>query len=84
VFGYTFEEIGGQNIKITMPHSIAERHDYFLDNFIKNSCTVKPKDENYLFFPKHKNGFVVPLKKHLKLELYGQDLGVLAFLEQYT
>jgi hypothetical protein len=51
-----------------MPSSIAEIHDLFLENFVKNSGVTTKRDSSYFFFPKQKNGFIVPVKRHLKLD----------------
>ncbi len=37
MLGYSIEEIADKNVKILMPASMAEKHDFFLQNFIKNS-----------------------------------------------
>jgi hypothetical protein len=53
---------------MVMPHSIAEMHDNFLYNYVKNIGKAVNRDSSYLFFAKQKTGFIVPLKRHLKLE----------------
>jgi hypothetical protein len=34
-------------------------------------------------FPKQKSGFIVPLKRHFKLTQLSNDLGAMAFLQEY-
>jgi hypothetical protein len=52
VLGFSLDDIRGQNIKVIMPPSIAELHDLFLENFVKNSGVTTKRDATYLFFPK--------------------------------
>ncbi|KAJ9448465.1 Sensor protein FixL [Diplonema papillatum] len=65
LFGYTKEEVMGQNLKMLMPDEIAEHHDEYLRRY-RETGVKKILNTQLHLRAKHKGGYTFPVKSMVK------------------
>ncbi|KAL0477866.1 hypothetical protein AKO1_010388 [Acrasis kona] len=60
-FGYTLDEVVGQNVKMLMPHSVAVHHDKYMERYIKTGQKTVV-DKTRIEQAMRKNGELFPVE----------------------
>lgn len=79
IFGWTAEEVLGQNVKILMPAALANHHDHYIQRHEHGQMNSQPPLRNKIseVLGQHKDGTLIPLRLALsQAETRGQRMYV--------
>lgn len=79
IFGWSAEEVVGQNVKMLMPVALAHHHDHYIQRHEQGQINAQPPLRNKIseVLGQHKNGTLIPLRLALsQAESRGQRMYV--------
>ncbi|MDR0216951.1 MAG: PAS domain S-box protein [Comamonas sp.] len=79
IFGWSMEEVVGQNVKMLMPAALANQHDHYIQRHEQGQMNAQPPLRNKIseVLGQHKNGTLIPLRLALsQAESRGQRMYV--------
>lgn len=83
IFGYTFDEVKDQNVKILMPDDVAQKHDAYIDNHQKNG-SKGIVGQTRLLTGRRKDGDLFPVRIKLDQAMVSQQKVFILFLEDLS